>query len=47
MQAISLGDVLAQMELFAEGFFDEPGFDYGERSLFEKIMTGLRALDNR
>jgi hypothetical protein len=47
MQATSLGDVLAQMELFAEGFFDEPGFDYGERSLFEKIMTGLRALDNR
>lgn len=43
-QATSIGDVLVQMQLFAEGFFDEPGFDYGERALFETIMTGLRTL---
>ncbi|MGH7064740.1 MAG: hypothetical protein ACREET_11750 [Stellaceae bacterium] len=44
MQASSIGDTLVQMELFAEGFFDEPGFDYGERALFETIMSGLRIL---
>ncbi len=44
MQASSIGDALVQMELFAEGFFDEPGFDYGERALFETIMSGLRIL---
>ncbi|HEY1259673.1 MAG TPA: hypothetical protein VGF34_10530 [Stellaceae bacterium] len=47
MQAASIGDVLVQMELFAEGFFEEPGFDYGERALFEKIMTALRAFAGR